>query len=625
MALKTIVIGFDGLSPQIAEGMMTAGALPTFARLRELGGYARIATTAPAQTPVAWSTFATGRNPGAHGIFDFLRRDPRRYQPDLALSRFEQRSRLLPPKAINLRSGATIWERLGEQEIPSVVLRCPCTFPPEPFSGRLLAGMGVPDLRGGIGTATFYSTVAESAGESETLQRLVPQGRGFRATLAGPRRNATADLTTPLSVEPQPGGAYVEIGEGASSVRTALVIGQWSDWLRVRFRIGPLMAVHGLVRLLLVRRDPAIELYASPVNFDPKAPPFPISHPWTYAESLERDIGTYSTLGMPEDHTGLSNGRFDEDAFLASCDLVMREREAMLRHELSRLEHGLLFCLFDTPDRIQHMFWRFREPDHPANARHALDARYRLVIEDHYRRCDDIVGEVLRAVDDETTLMVLSDHGFTSFRRAINLNAWLADTGWLALRADASRDASGADFFHQVDWSRTRAYALGFGGIYLNVAGREGQGIVAPDDRAETASRLAAALTGLPDAEAGAVAIIGADTRERLYAGPREDEAPDVVVRCADGYRVSWGTALGAVPPGWFEDNTRKWAGDHIVDPAIVPGILFTNRSLTESAPHLLDCAPTIAATLGAENHADFEGRSFVQQMRRPPRNASSC
>jgi predicted AlkP superfamily phosphohydrolase/phosphomutase len=470
--------------------------------------------------------------------------------------------------------------------------------------------MGVPDVKGGVGTSTFFSTKPDVARESETSLMFERDGEYLRAHLPGPRLPREQASLVPLALHSRPDGTGVlSLGNRGSTHH--LRVGEWSEWVRVTFKTGAFTSMRGMVRFFLRSLAPHVELYASPVNFDPQSPPFPISHPSRYAASLEREIGPYSTLGMPEDHTGLSNGRFDEDAFLASCDLVMREREAMLRYELSRFEQGLLYCLFDTPDRIQHMFWRFREPDHPANARHGHEPRYRQVIEDHYRRCDDIVGEVLRAVDDETTLMVVSDHGFTSFRRAINLNAWLVDAGWMALRPDADRDES-SDFFRGVDWSRTRAYALGFGGIYLNVAGREGEGIVAHADRAELASRLASELAGLVDVGRGAQAIAGADVREQVYAGPRAEEAPDLVVRPADGYRVSWSTALGGVPVPWFEDNTRKWAGDHIVDPAVVPGVLFMNRTITEQAPHLLDCAPTILASLGAPIPAAFEGHSIL-------------
>ena len=128
---KVVVIGLDGLEPSIAEPMMARGELPALASLRERGGFARVRTTCPAQTPVAWSSFSTGTNPGGHGIYDFIRRDPKTYFPDFSLNRFEQKNAFLPPKAVNLRRGTPFWQVLSEAGISSVVLRCPCTFPPD--------------------------------------------------------------------------------------------------------------------------------------------------------------------------------------------------------------------------------------------------------------------------------------------------------------------------------------------------------------------------------------------------------------------------------------------------------------------------------------------------------------
>jgi predicted AlkP superfamily phosphohydrolase/phosphomutase len=610
---RVIVIGFDGMDPGIAEVMLDSGELPHLASIRSAGGFARLQTTTPAQTPAAWSTFATGVNPGGHGIFDFLHRDPRTYLPNLALSRYEQRSALLPPRAVNLRSGTPVWERLARAGVPATILRCPCTFPPDAFKGRLLAGMGVPDIRGGLGTATFFSTAEETPGEGEQVARLSLNGSAYRASLPGPRVPGREDLAAELhlEVDADAPGAVLTLGRGGDAI--PLRPGAWTPWVQVKFRAGLLHGISGLVRFVLLRVSPHVELYASPVNFDPKAPLFPISHPWEYAWELERAVGAYGTLGMPEDHTGLTNGRLSEDDFLGQCDAVMNEREAMLRHELDRHREGLLYCLFDTPDRIQHMFWRFREADHPANAVHGLQQRYTRVIEEHYARCDRIVGEVLRSADDRTLVMVLSDHGFNGFRRGIHLNSWLHANGWLALQSGVAPGEAAGQFLRHVDWGRTRAYALGFGSVYLNVAGREAQGIVAHGERAAAAGALARQLAGFVDTERGTVAIRQAWTREQLFAGPRVDEAPDVVVGCAAGYRVSWATPLGGIPGGLFEDNTRKWAGDHIVDPALVPGVLFMNRSFRDAAPRLVDCTPTILAALGVAPEAGLEGESLLR------------
>ncbi|HYO45687.1 MAG TPA: alkaline phosphatase family protein, partial [Gemmatimonadota bacterium] len=355
---KVVVIGLDGLDPRITERLIARGALPHLARLRETGAYAPVTTTYPAQTPVAWSTFATGTNPGGHGIFDFIRRDPATYRPDLALNRYEQKSAFLPPHAVNLRGGTAVWEVLGKAGIPSVVLRCPCTYPPDKLEGRMLAGMGVPDLRGGLGTSTLFTERRDiAARESEQVTVLAKDdGEAFITRLVGPRNPKKGeDASFELEIRPRSGFAIV-VSDG-NPAELEVGVGKWSEWLKVKFRLGMLQTVHGAVRFHLVGLDP-LELYASPVNFDPDNPMFPISSPWDYAGELERRIGPYHTTGMAEDHGGLVNERFDETAFLEQCATVLGEREAMLNYEFDRFREGLLYCLFDTPDRIQHMFWR---------------------------------------------------------------------------------------------------------------------------------------------------------------------------------------------------------------------------------------------------------------------------
>lgn len=615
-ARKVVVIGLDGLDPVIAESMLQAGELPHLARLRRLGGYARLATTTPAQTPVAWSTFATGVNPGAHGIFDFLRRDPATYLPDLSLSRYEQRSAFLPPKAVNLRRGTPLWERLADHGIASTVLRCPATYPPDPFKGRLLAGMGVPDLRGGLGTATLLSTdPAAQARESELLVRLEADGAGYRGHLIGPRNPRTrADVTAPVTLVVDRGSGRATLETDGEPGRLALRTGEWSDWLQLKFRAGLLTTVPAVMRFLLLRTEPHAELYASPANFDPRAPLFPISHPDSYAGDVARALGrSYYTTGMVEDHTGLSNGRFTEEAFLAQCEDVMREREQMMLHELARFDDGFFFVLFDTPDRVQHMFWRFREPGHPANREEPARLReLSRVIEAHYRRCDATVGKAMQAMDDQTLFLVLSDHGFASFQRGLHLNNWLHEQGLLVLRGGGAPRAESGDFLRDVDWGRTRAYALGLGSIYLNIAGRERDGSVPAEDAPALAARIAAALAGVRDPGRGAVAVLGGRTREQLYRGAYAHESPDVVVDFNAGYRVSWATALGGFGDTTFEDNTRKWGGDHIIAPALVPGVLFANRSLATEGIGIIDMAPTILAAMGVAPSEAHEGRNRI-------------
>lgn len=609
------MIGLDGLEPSLVEPLLAAGELPNLARLATAGGLGRVATTSPAQTPVAWSTFATGLNPGGHGIFDFLSRDPRSYRLDNGLNRYEQKNPFLPPKAVNLRRGAPLWDALAVAGVPSVVLRCPCTYPPDRPRGRLLAGMGVPDLRGGFGTSTFYSTEEAAARESEHVVRLEHDGGGSIAThLIGPRHPRTrADATFPIVLRLDPEGRRLTVRSAGTPSEVEVREGAWSEWLRVKFKVGPLQSVTGIVRFHLVRLGPPLEFYASPVNFDPAAPLFPISSPPEYAGQLADRLGPYHTTGMVEDHNGLLNERFSECAFLAQCEDAWRERSAMMADELDRFSEGFFYCLFDTPDRVQHMLWRFREPDHPANRGAAPDPALAHAIDDHYRRADAVVGRALEAVDDRTLLIVLSDHGFNGFRRGFHLNTWLHDQGLLALKPGSAPGEEGGDLLRSIDWDRTRAYSLGLSGLYLNLRGREGRGIVPPDEAEPLKATIARELSGLVDPERNVVAVRGALRREEVYHGPYVGDAPDVLVNYAPGYRISWGSSMGAVSAGGhFEDNTRRWSGDHIIDPAAVPGVLLMNRPFRAPGARLLDLAPTILAALGVPLPATLEGSSLL-------------
>ena len=602
------MIGLDGLEPSIVGPMLDSGDLPNLARLRALGGYSRVATTSPAQTPVAWSTFATGTNPGGHGIFDFLRRDPRTYRPDIALSRHESAGAFRPPKAVNLRGGSAIWDLLTDRGVDSTILRCPATYPPTSIRGRMLSGMGVPDLRGGFGTATlFASSPSAEAREGERLVRVSTDGASIASEIIGPpNARDRSDLRAPISIEVDPVGRSATIRSEGSPSSMDVREGQWSDWLSVGFKAGAFRTTRGIVRFYLAQAGPEFELYASPVNFDPKAPPFPISHPPEFSAEVADEIGLFHTTGMVEDHGALNNGRIDEYAYLDQCDLAWREREAMLLRSLDRFEGGLLYCLFDTPDRVQHMFWRYRDEGHPLHE----DRSMAHVIEDQYRKSDAMVGHALDAADDRTLIIALSDHGFGPFRRAVHLNTWLMEHGLLALKPGLEPGEGAGDLLRGVDWSRTRAYSLGLGGIYLNLRGREAEGIVPVEGAEALKLEIARGLEGLPDPVDGSIAIRGVKTRESVYHGPFVGEAPDLVVHFARGFRASSSTSMGGVADLTFEDNRKKWSGDHIVDPALVPGVLFMNRRFRGESARLEDLAPTILEALGVPKGSRMEGSS---------------
>jgi predicted AlkP superfamily phosphohydrolase/phosphomutase len=611
---KVIVIGLDGLEPSIVETMLAQGDLPNLARLKAMGSYTRMKTTYPAQTPVAWSSFATGVNPGGHGIFDFIRRDPDTYLPDLALSRFERpKSMLAQPKVVSRRNGVAIWQRLTNAGIPSTVLRCPCTFPPDTIKGSMLAGVGVPDLRGGQGTGTFYTQDKTAvAKENERLVHL-ESGSDVKSWIIGPRNpraNPADDFRSEIRVRRE--GSTLRIETGGTPATLELKEKSWSPWVKVKFKMSMLQSVPGMVRFYVRQLSPVIEFYVSPVNFDPAAPVFPISSPPDYAKRLSEEIGPFATLGMAEDHNGHNNGRFDEMDYLAQCNLVYDEREKMMEHELGRFSEGFFFVLFDTPDRLQHMLWRFRDSKHPGFNRD-LPPDLGKQVDALYRRCDETVGRVMQRADENTLLIALSDHGFNSFRRSFHTNTWLWQNGLLALKDGKKPSSDIKENFAGVDWSKTYAYALGLGGIYLNKKGRERDGILEEGAEAERVrNAITTGMAGLVDGDAGTPGIRSVSRREDIYSGAYVGESPDLLINFHPGFRVSWETTVGGFSHQLFEDNTRRWSGDHIIDPDAVPGILFMNRAAAQNQASIIDLAPTILRYLDAPGGDGMEGKSLL-------------
>jgi len=621
---KAIVIGLDGLEPTIVESMLERGELPNLARIRKSGSYSRLRTTYPAQTPVAWSSFATGTNPGGHGIFDFISRDPGTYLPDAALSRFERpKSAFAAPQVVNQRKGQPLWHTLSQAGVPSVVLRCPCTFPPDELNGRMLAGVGVPDLRGSQNKGTFYTQDRNAQARESEQVVILKAGTDLHTHVIGPRntrQSPPGDTKSEIRVLVKKDQRALMIETGGGPARIEVAEKSWSEWVRFKFKFSMLQSVSGIARFYVKQIEPQIEFYVSAVNFDPAAPMFPVSAPANYAKDLASEIGLFSTLGMAEDHNGLNNGRLDEVAYLSQCEMVLEERERLMRFELERFTEGFFFLLYDTPDRVQHMLWRFRDRDHPGY-QPELAREFSTLIEQHYARCDQLLAPVLDKVDENTLLLVLSDHGFNTFRRAFDTNTWLWQNGLLALKKGVKPAEDSGEGFVAMDWSRTYAYAVGLGGVYLNFKGRECEGVLEEGTEAERVrNAIQSGLAGIVDPDANAAAIDSVSRREELYSGPYAANAPDLLVNFCSGFRVSWQSAVGGFANSLIEDNTRRWSGDHIIYPEAVPGILFMNQKLDSALvsswggyfPHIIDLAPTILNHLGVPVPRTMEGKSLL-------------
>ncbi len=386
-------------------------------------------------------------------------------------------------------------------------------------------------------------------------------------------------------------------------------MGEYSPWVRVAFSTGPSPKIYGICRFYLIRTEPHCELYVSPIHLDPERPALPISHPAIYSVYLAKLNGLYGTLGLAEDTWALNEGVLDEEAFLKQAWLFYEEREKMFLGAIERTPRGLTTCVFDTPDRIQHMFFRCLDETHPANRGKEFE-RYRGVIEDLYRRMDQLVGKVMDKVDDQTVVLVMSDHGFTQFKRGVNLNSWFLKEGYLKLLPGKS--VSG-DWFDGVDWEATRAFALGLTGVFINRQGREGQGVVkSGEELRQLRKELITRLTGLKDEASGETAILEVTDTAQSFSGPYLDDAPDLLVGYNHGYRNSWACAMGRVTDTVFEDNTRHWSGDHCVAPRLVPGVLFANRRIGVDSPKITDIAPTVLSLFGVAVPGHMRGRPLI-------------
>jgi predicted AlkP superfamily phosphohydrolase/phosphomutase len=584
---RLIILGFDGMDPGLAQRWMDDGSLPHFRQLAETGTFGPLATSNPPQSPVAWSGFATGTGPGEHGIYDFLRRDPETHNPAFSISEatppehvlslFGMELPLDSGTLVNRRQGEAFWTSVENAGGRATVLRVPVTFPPDPIH-RMMAGMGVPDLLGTQGTYTIYATRPTTTSDTSGARsvRMRPNREGLIETkLEGPPDPLKPDappLSTPMVLQPAgaPGNNKVHVQLGDADIE--LAPGEWSDWIGVEFDYFGPASVPGTVRLFLLSGYPRVELYVSPIQIDPRDPVVPLSSPPEYAEQFAEQFGLYHTIGMPEETWSLNEGHLTDAAWLDMVRTTLAEREAMFHDALDRHDSNVVVGVFVQTDRVSHMFYRGIDAQHPLHAETGPEGRE--AIHWIYREADRVLGETLGRMGPNDRLIVLSDHGFAPFRRALHLNRWLHDNGYLALREGQAESGVG---FAAVDWSRTQAYALGLNSLFINRAGREAHGSVAPDRVADIKRRLMSELPGLLDPATGESVVAEVFDGDVLYSGNANGDAPDLVVGYQPGFRASWQTTLGAVPAALVDDNDRKWSGDHCVTPDAVPGVLFTS------------------------------------------------
>ena len=650
---RVLVLGVDGMDPVLLQNLFDAGEMPNFAKVAAQGSFKKLGTSMPPQSPVAWSNFICGSHAGVHQLYDFVHRDPNPTDSPLAIRPYLSSSRTIPPESdavLNLgkwripleggetqllRRGGSFWDELVAQGIDTAVYRVPGNYPAPSAAGPgpwcCMAGMGTPDLLGTYGEFTCFSSDTPWSGiqvSGGRFTHLDVRGHYAEAILTGPPnplqgpdlRGKVPPLEAVVRITRDPSAKVAKLEVDDQIV--LLNEGEWSDWVRVRFETGmpgttvlnatgfP-ATIPAIVRFHLKQVHPELRFYVSPLNIDPTSPVTPISAPNSFAAQVAGACGLYYTAGIPEDTKALRAGALNEDEFLAQTRLIIEERYQQYHHALKNFKRGLLFYYFGHTDQLAHMFWRDRDPGHPGRVPEEAE-RYGTVIEDTYREVDVLLGETLETLNEDDTLIIMSDHGFTTFRRGFNLNTWLLEQGYLYLR-NLHPNAEPPELTElglgDIDWSRTRAYALGINSLYLNLSGREKHGIVQQGEEQEALLReLTEKLRAVRDTDGSPVVNNVYDT-EKLYAGADPEIAPDLLVGYARGYRASWSTVLGGFGKTLLEDNLDRWSGTHLIDPVLVPGILVTNRKVVVEDPTLSDVAPTILREYGITPPVEMTGR----------------
>jgi predicted AlkP superfamily phosphohydrolase/phosphomutase len=684
---KVIVLGFDGVDAAYTEKWMNEGKLPNLAKLRAEGTFRPLRPTIPAQTPVSWSTFATGIDPGRTGIFDFLRRDPKTYLPVFAafdettepfllgeknkmvaaaavflliflivwlVTRLLARrnglalgvavvlagvaatgawiwtAKNLPltrPGVVNRREGIPMWEVVGKAGLKAKVAHVPVTFPAKEFdNGHLLSGLGVPDMSGRIGKPFYFTSELNfrpHGGSNEFSIEVVQleDNRGvISTTIVGPPNKLfkePAYISIPMTVTVADDRNSVTLDVQGQKI--SLKAGQWSEWVTFQFPFNDVIRVQGVSRFFVMSVQPEVRMYLSPINFDPrKLPPgFDITAPPSWAGELAESHGPFKTLGWAIDTWAISEGFADEQMFWDDMTWTVEQYRGLFRDFLDD-DNDLLIQCFEFPDRVGHVLWRLLDPQHPAYDS-ALAGKWSDGLLKSYQMMDEIVGEAMAAAKQRNAaLIVMSDHGFATWRKSINYNTWLVQNGYLVLRSGVEAKERNLEllfdqgqFWENVDWSKSRAYAMGLGNVYINLKGREAQGIVEPGAPYETLkAELKTKLEAIVDPENGEKPVSRVIPREAAYRQFDPNLIPDLFVTNNPGYRVSWQTSLGGVQKDLFQPNPNVWSGDHCsLDPEKVKGIFFYNRKIAaDRQPYIADVYPTVLELLAVKAPYEVDG-----------------
>ena len=574
--MRALLLGFDSFDPIIFEKLSNQGALPALQRLAEKNGYSRFQVSSPPQTEVSWTSIATGADPGEHGIFDFVHRNPATYTPFISI--LPTQSNILGTQFIPPYKAHTLFEEAIDQGYPATALWWPAMFPARPESPvHMLPGLGTPDIRGQLGVGMLYSNdtelshasrragiiPSEKGGKTQVLP-LTGKGPGYRGNIQGPQNNKKGEKVIETEFELDlidEQCAVFRLKKQSVEIR----LGQWSPIIDIIFKAGIFVEIHAITRVILTSINP-VKLYFIPLQIHPLHSLWRYGAPASFVKETWKSASPFLTLGWPQDTTGLEDGCITDNQFLALCDDIFSAREKILRYHMRNFREGVLASIFDDLDRIQHMFRR----GHPE------------FVETWYKKLDAFVGRVRDEVDtwdgEKTHLMVLSDHGFADFKYKVHVNQKLQKLGYLHKVTNADQDVRNLS---AINWAQSKAYAVGLNSLYVNLAGREGQGSVSVTEIEQTTRTIQADLQAWigPD---GKPVFNRVYLRHEVFNGQLRSYGPDLVLGYSTGYRASSETGLGGWEKEEIEENHDHWEADHCIDAKLVPGVLFSNKGLDD-------------------------------------------
>jgi len=667
---RLVVLGIDGMDPDILADVIARypGQMTNFERLAQEGGIHSLGTSTPPQSPVAWSNFITGRNPGGHGIYDFIHRNPvnRHLLPSTSTEGHTDEFELwgdwqfpIDDVGESNRSGKAFWTILAEQGVPADIWRMPANFPVEEAKGLSFSGMMTPAIDSAYGECTYFTT--DPPPEAVDNKRIVGvtefDGR-INTRLTGPDnsfKQGRPATSVPLvfMIDREANAVAIDC---AGQV-LVLEPGEWSQFVSISYDMLPLglMGIGGEVRFYLRSLEPEFELYASPVNIDPSNPAAPVSEPSEASADLAdpyTGIGPYYTQGMPEDVNALKSEVLTPPEFMDQAKLVHDEGERMMEyaldHYLDEQDGGLLFFYYSSVDLCCHMMWRHTDAEHPhhdaafaAQDSSGWSARpgstWSQTVDDLYLQMDPVLGRLRERVGPDTPLIVMSDHGFAPYSRRFSLNTWLLENGYLVLQPGVERELAETDSAHKVvniafpgvvDWSKTRAYGVGFNALYLNLEGREQDnpdtedqdegGIVRAGAEAEALLlEIKTKLEALRDDEehGNVPVVLRADLASSVFEGERLDEAPDIIVGYNYGYGNSDEASQGQITHSVLLDNNMggTFNGSHLMSPDVVQGILMTNGKVLPGDHQLEDLTVQVLSYYGIEPGSGMDGHPVLE------------